>query len=225
MSLFYPTPYFSPPPPGARDLFVPVAPGVRLHARAYDSPEAKVNVIGFHGNGEVVSHYDDQAPAWAAIGACFAVIDYRGYGRSEGRPDTLNLVTDAVAAFTAVWEALPPRPTFAFGRSLGSVPLAEVACAFDRRLAGVILDSGAPRIPSAPELRPVEKLSRGSAPLLILHGADDQLLSPDGAREIHDRSVATDKTLVLLPGRGHNNVASSMDYWRAVRGFLAEHRY
>jgi len=42
-NLFYPRPFFAPPPPGARDLMVAVAPGVRLHARLHDDDRATIS--------------------------------------------------------------------------------------------------------------------------------------------------------------------------------------
>src|SRR5262249_2743812 len=93
-NLFYPRPFFT-SPPGARDLMLPVAPGVRLHARLHDATGAVAHIVLFHGNGEVVSDYDAAAPDFAQAGAALAVLDYRGYGRSEGHSTLRSLLADA----------------------------------------------------------------------------------------------------------------------------------
>src|SRR5262245_40875551 len=85
-TIFFPRRSFQPPPPGARDVRIEVAPAVALHARVHDAPGAVATIVLFHGNGEVVSDYDDSARDFAEAGAALAVVDYRGYGASDGRP-------------------------------------------------------------------------------------------------------------------------------------------
>jgi alpha-beta hydrolase superfamily lysophospholipase len=94
-TLFFPRPDFSPTPHGARDVMLEVEPGVHLHARIHEAPDAVAVVVLFHGNGEVVSDYDDAASRFAEAGGALAIIDFRGYGRSEGVPSLRDVVADA----------------------------------------------------------------------------------------------------------------------------------
>ena len=67
-SLFFPSPHVTPAPSGARDLRVEVAPGVGLHARLHHRDGTRAALLLFHGNGEVVSHYDEPAARFADAG-------------------------------------------------------------------------------------------------------------------------------------------------------------
>src|SRR5277367_4139832 len=106
-TIFFPRRSFVPPPPGARDVMLEVDPGVHVHARIHDHPGAVAVVVLFHGNGEVVSDYDNVAAGFADAGGALAVIDFRGYGRSEGAPNLRNLVGDARPALEALLPHLP----------------------------------------------------------------------------------------------------------------------
>ena len=170
--LFFPRADTSAPPPGATDTFID-----GLHVRRHGG--GLPMLLLFHGNGEVVADYDDQAARFAAAGASLAVMDYRGYGRSEGTPTLRGALEDAVT----ICEHL--KPAIVMGRSLGSACAAELYARGAARafviesgfvdLAALIRRRGlAPPTLSADELArfdPVPKLARGSAPLLVLHGA------------------------------------------------------
>jgi alpha-beta hydrolase superfamily lysophospholipase len=238
--VFFPRPSFAPPPPGARDTMVEVAPGVRLHARIHDAPGAVAALILFHGNGEVVSDYDAAAPRFADAGARFAVVDYRGYGRSEGRSTLATLYADACPAFEGVRAELARAgvalPVVVMGRSLGSACAAEIAHALPGAAAGFVFESGFSdvdafarrrRVPVDlfPEaaravLSPLHKLAASKAPLLVLHGERDRLLYPEEGRAAYEASGAADKQFVLVPGRGHNDVSFHPLYWEALAAFL-----
>src|SRR3990172_11975924 len=93
--VFYPRRDVSPPPPGAADYPIPVAPGVALACRLHTADKAAPTILFFHGNGEVMSDYDDIAPAYGRLGINLCVVDYRGYGASTGRPTIAAMLTDA----------------------------------------------------------------------------------------------------------------------------------
>jgi alpha-beta hydrolase superfamily lysophospholipase len=93
--LFYPrsTSFYSHP---AANDFLQEAGQDRIHLRVHIFPEAKASVLIFHGNGELVMHYDRIASQYRAMGLQLAAIDYRSYGMSTGKPTLQNSMTDAV---------------------------------------------------------------------------------------------------------------------------------
>lgn len=227
---FFPRDDVTPPPDGARDLRVPVD-GAELHVRLHRHTGAPTLLL-FHGNGEVVSDYDAVAPEFVRAGFDLAVVDFRGYGSSTGTPTLRTLLADAPRVLDAV-AAEVDVPLVVMGRSLGSAAALELYGRNDARIAGVVLESGfldLAELVRRRGLRPpvafgedeletfdgARKLCRGRAPLLVLHGAEDRAISPDEARQAH-RLAATDvKHLVLVPGRGHNDVSASPVYWDAL---------
>ncbi len=239
-TIFFPRPDFSPPPQGAHDVMLEVEPGVRLHARVHDAHGAVAVVVLFHGNGEVVSDYDGAAPQFAQAGGALAVVDFRGYGRSEGEPGLRHLVRDARPAFEGLLSDLArvgeARPVVVMGRSLGSACAVEVVRAVPELVAGVVFESGFSNLTGVARRRgiavervaeedlavlcPLRKLARTRTPLLVLHGAEDTLIAPEEGRAAFDASGAEDKRFVLIPGRGHNTVSHHPLYWEELTAFL-----
>ena len=68
------------------DLRIPLADGVVIGGRCHRADPAAVNVLFFHGNGEIAEDYDDLGPLFARRRINFLVADYRGYGASTGSP-------------------------------------------------------------------------------------------------------------------------------------------
>jgi len=238
---FFPRKDAGPPPRGAIDTSLRVANDVLLHARIHPAVDATVSLVLFHGNGEVVSDYDAFAPYFAEAGARLAVVDYRGYGRSEGSPDLRTTVSDAPKALDAIWpllaEGAPNLPMIVMGRSLGSMCAAELMRSSPRPVSGFIFESGFTDVLAFARRRgatfetldeadmailcPLRKLAGSKVPLLVLHGETDSLISANEARAAFTASGAEDKELVLVPGRGHNDVSFHPTYWSKMAAFVA----
>ena len=45
----------------ADEIFVEVEPNCKVHVRRHASPKAKFSLLFFHGNGEIVSDYNELA--------------------------------------------------------------------------------------------------------------------------------------------------------------------
>jgi alpha-beta hydrolase superfamily lysophospholipase len=107
MVLFHPRPEWqaSPTPINARDLMIPVTEGISIGGRFHFNQRSSPNLLFFHGNGEIVADYDDIAPLFNNIGLNFLAVDYRGYGRSTGKPTVTAMLRDShlIFQFTLTW--------------------------------------------------------------------------------------------------------------------------
>jgi len=230
-ALFYPRADTTPPPDGAVDHMIEVAPGIRVHVR-HHRRDAPCTLLLFHGNAEVVADYDEAAERFADAGASLAVADYRGYGASDGDPTLRDAIADArpiAAAFSGKLVVM--------GRSLGAAAAHELYADPPPNLLGVILESAfsdlvglvrrrglePPRTWSPRDLAtfdPTTKLARGKLPLLVLHGAEDDLVVPAEAKASLAAAGTDDKRLLLIPGHGHNDVSLGPSYWQALASFV-----
>ena len=230
-ALFYPRGDVSPAPRGARDVYVAV-PGARLHVRAHAAGHALPALLLFHGNGEVVADYDDAAERFARAGVSLVVADYRGYGASTGTPSLRHLIEDARVVADAV------QPAVVLGRSLGGAAAHELFARPVASMRAVVLESAfcdlgalirrrglAPPRAFTPDERavfdPADKLRRGTLPLLVLHGARDELIVPDEARQAYAAAGSQHKSLALIADRGHNDVSLAAAYWSELASFIA----
>src|SRR3989304_2696028 len=90
--IFYPRKDSAPCPGNAFDLSVRVTDGVSISCRFYTGQHEWPWVLFFHGNGEVVSDYDEISPFYHQGKMNLVVADYRGYGTSSGTPTLTDLV-------------------------------------------------------------------------------------------------------------------------------------
>jgi hypothetical protein len=161
------------------------------------------------------------------------VVDYRGYGQSSGAPSLRRAIEDA----PAVWRFARSQttlPLVVMGRSLGSACAAELAGALGQALAAAILESGFTDLRGVVRRRgieppaqfdadtlavfdPLPKWRRATAPVVVIHGSADTLIPPDEGRAAFDAAErAAARRLVLIEGRGHNDLSRDGAYWRAV---------
>ena len=133
--------------PASSRFLLKSSPAWSSAARLYPASAEAPAILYFHGNGEIAADYDFVAPAYTALGLTLLVIDYRGYGASDGTPTATNLLLDAVAVFEAASDVfednlLSPAQLYLMGRSLGSAAAIEVALQAGERMAGLIIESG-----------------------------------------------------------------------------------
>src|SRR5207237_10530036 len=103
-------------------------------------PGATAALVWSHRNGGNVASRADVVLALAARGVAVLAYDYRGYGRSEGRPSEPGVYLDAEAAYDSLrTRGVPAGRIVAFGESLGGAVAIRLATV--RACAGVVVVS------------------------------------------------------------------------------------
>jgi len=241
-ALFYPRQDTTALPVGAQDHGIEVETGVTLGARFFLTADpAAVNLLFFHGNGEVVGDYDDVGPQYNAQGVNFLAVDYRGYGHSTGTPTVSAMIQDAhrVLSWVLAWLAGEGRTghLVVMGRSLGSVSAIELA-ATEAAVAGLIVESGIAQtlplvrtlgldaqrlgIDEADGFGNLEKIALVQKPTYILHAQHDQIIPLLLAEELQSACGARSKEFQMIPGADHNNILALTGklYFQAIKQFL-----
>jgi uncharacterized protein len=239
--IFYPRDYHSKPTSSAFDKEIYVDEGVAITCRFYEGDDDWPWIVFFHGNGEVVSDYDNIAPLYTKHKLNLVVADYRGYGASGGSPTLTNLVHDAPIIFKAIKEEFSRRgrreDVWLMGRSLGSISALELAFHCPDQIRGLIIESGFPSITrlilhlgisaGAIELEPIYKacismVRKITTPTLIIHGEYDMLVPLREAEDLHKNIGTTDKELIIIPGADHNDImfVGFDEYFGAIQQFI-----
>jgi uncharacterized protein len=155
-----------------------------------NAPRAHLAVLVCHGNAGNISHRLDTCAAMLATGANVFLFDYRGYGRSKGRPSEEGTYCDAQAAYQWLRQrSFASTNIIAFGESLGGGVAAELAVR--EPVGGLVLQSTFTSIPDiAAELFPWlpvrwlgkirydtrTKLPRLHLPVLMMHSRLDEIV-------------------------------------------------
>ena len=227
------------PPPerlgltGCEDVRIATEDGVRLHGWFLAPPAGRppaALVLQFHGNAGNIVQRAWKLDLLARSGLASLVFDYRGYGRSEGRPSEAGLYADGRAAVRLARErALSlaaaagggrrALPVVYYGESLGCAVAIEMALE-DPPPAGLVLDAPftslaavgryhLPWLPAGLLLRArfdnLGKIGRVRVPLLVIHGERDCVIPISMGRTVFDAASAAPapRRFVAIPGADH----------------------
>jgi fermentation-respiration switch protein FrsA (DUF1100 family) len=210
--------------------------GERLHgwwlpARA----QRRGHVLLCHGNGGNIADRITHARLLTRAGFDVLLFDYRGYGRSSGKPSAEGTHRDALAAHAELLTRSEDHRVFYLGESLGGA--VALALALERPPAGLILQSTFtsvrdmarlhyPYVPQAlvPDVYPSIALIRDlRAPLMILHGERDDIVPASHAEALYD-AAPEPKRIQVFQRVGHNDLLSegAEEWEKAIAQFADE---
>jgi alpha-beta hydrolase superfamily lysophospholipase len=226
----------------AKDHLIPVEEGVSIGCRFYACRKDSPNILYFHGNGEIVSDYDEVAPLYQRIGVNLFVADYRGYGFSDGTPTLTSMIGDAHKIFNTFIEMLKQDDytgkIFIMGRSLGSASAIELTYHYQERIDGLIIESGfanmfellkylgfpteSLNLPKGTEAYHLSKIHSISIPTLVIHAEYDHIIPLREGKTIFD-NVSTDrKRMLIVPNANHNTImmVGMKKYFKVIEEFV-----
>ena len=217
------------------DVFLSTEDGLNIHGWYVPASESRGTVLFFHGNAGNISHRLDTITLLNGLSLDVLIIDYRGFGQSDGEPSEAGTYRDAEAAWRYLRETrgLGAEEIIVFGRSLGASIAAWLAS--EKTPAGLILEAGFSSITSMAKriypYLPVEWLSRFSydtrdyvsrirSPVLVSHSRSDNVV-PFAEGQAVFENAPDDKVFFELRG-GHNDgfIVSGMAYRNALDEFI-----
>jgi len=214
--------------PKGQNVFAQAADGTKVHAWHLPGPTGAPLVFYFGGNAEDVSWMLGEADAVPKVG--WLLVDYRGYGASEGSPSEAALVADALLWYDRF--SPQAKQIYVLGRSLGSGVAVRLAA--ERKVDALILvtpfdsmvEVGKRHYPYLPvslllkhRFDSVSLAPRITAPLLCLVAMRDSIIPPEHAKLLYD-AWAGPKRWVGLEGAGHNSTDDAANYWTSIVAFL-----
>ena len=202
------------------------------------SPDADLHtLLWFHGNAGNINHrLENIKMLHERVPVNVFIIDYRQYGRSEGKISEKGTYIDAGAALAHLHsrKEINQEKIIFFGRSLGSAVAVELALKEKCRALILetpftsILEMGKKLYPFLPvslllktKYDSLSKIRNIKVPILIMHGDKDDLVPFEHGKRLYDMANEP-KEFYTIPGAGHNDthIVGGDEYFDVIRNFV-----
>jgi uncharacterized protein len=220
------------------DVWLTASDGVKLHAWWIPDDKARFTFIAFHGNA---SNIANRAPTYEFLRSTHVsvfALEYRGYGRSEGKPSESGVYRDAEAAYEYLvnTKGIDRKAIISFGQSLGTAVAVHLAAR--HQVAGVVLEAPFPSASRIARnifwfLPGVSLLAHGQfdiqawlkeihALVLIVHCDQDPVIPFQFGQEVYDAALPP-KYFFQVKGYCHeeSSLIAPIQYRRALQEFLS----
>ncbi len=219
------------------DVWLEASDGVRIHGWYIPHPQPRGTLLFFHGNAGNIGDRLESIAIFHRLNLNVLIIDYHGYGKSEGSPGEAESYRDAEAAWRHLVEArsIPPETIALFGRSLGGCVAAWLAARVEP--AGLILESTFTSVPDmAAKVYPflpvrllarirldaLASLANVRAPVLVIHSAGDEIVPLAHGRALFDSAPEPKQFLQLRGGHNDGFLVSREVYLAGLSKFFQE---
>lgn len=210
---------------------------IQLDGWFIPAPEARGVVLFFHGNAGNISHRLDSLLLFNKLRLSTFIFDYRGYGRSQGKPSEQGMYRDAEAAWQYLTRerGILPQQIILFGRSLGAAVAAHLATLHTP--GALIMESCFTSVPDiAADVYPflparllsrlhfnaMEKLENVACPVLIAHGRNDEIIPYRHGRALYAAAKEPKRFLELRGGHNDGFLITGKAYRDGLDTFLSE---
>jgi uncharacterized protein len=227
------------------ERYIPTAEGVQLHGLLFKAdtavaareaaaprkqsdhgpdPYGRRLVFFLHGNAGAVNSWGEVAPTYTQLGYDVFVLDYRGYGKSGGRPrGEEQFFADVEAAYLQLLQEYEEQQVVVLGISLGSGPAAWLASRHQPAMLLLLTpyysltDMMRRTMPLVPTFllkypfRTHDYLPQVSAPVYLIHGTRDEVIPFDSSLKLQPFLKPGDR-LIPIEGEYHNSLHGSPRY-------------
>jgi fermentation-respiration switch protein FrsA (DUF1100 family) len=217
------------------DVWIPVGAGRKIHGWWVPAREPRYTLLFCHGNAGNITHRLDSIRQFHELRLSVFIFDYRGYGKSDGRPGETATYQDARAA----WEylvserRLPPGEIVLFGRSLGgavAIQLAGLVNPFALIVESCFtsaVDMGTKVYPWLPirlvrriHYNSMARIGDVSAPKLFIHSIDDETVPFGMGKRLYGRAPRPKQFLKIRGGHNDGFLVSEAIYNETIGNFL-----
>ncbi|XP_005997062.1 protein ABHD13 [Latimeria chalumnae] len=229
-------------------IFIRTKDGVHLHLilLRYTGDDAAYSptIIYFHGNAGNVGHRLPNALLMLVnLKVNVLLVDYRGYGKSEGEASEYGLYLDSEAVLDYVMTRpdIDKTKIILFGRSLGGAVAIHLASENPHRISAIMVENTFLSIPHMAstlfsffpmtylpfwcyknKFLSYRKITQVRIPSLFISGLSDQLIPPVMMKQLYELSPSRTKRLAIFPDGTHNDTWQCQGYFSALEQFIKE---
>jgi len=210
---------------------------VRLHGWYLPVKESKQALLFFHGNGGNISHRGESLKIFHSLGLNVLIIDYRGYGKSDGVMSEQGFYLDAMSAwqYLTAKRGFKPENIVIFGRSLGGAVATQLATQVDEKALIVestfssvndMVSMVMPLISKFIYLRysfNTEKIiNQVKSPILLMHSQDDEVVPYELGEKVFAAAKSPKYFFELYGGHNDGFMQNVNEYRQTLNWFITE---
>lgn len=208
--------------------FITTSDQVKISAFYLPRENCQRAILFIHGNAGNASHRIPDAWDLWDLDANVLLLDYRGYGLSEGKPTEKGIYLDGAAGldFLIQQKQFEPEHVILYGRSLGCAVAVELAAKAadnnNNKFAGILLATpftsgrdmadaiglGWLKFMIGNPFDTYTKIQNVKCPVMIIHGDKDEIVPYAMGKRLCEQVMdsGNDCEFVTVPGAGHNDL-------------------
>lgn len=214
------------------ELFIPAADGTKLHGILFKTKAPKGLIFYLHGNGGAIDSWGGIAQTYTRLGYDLFILDYRGYGKSEGTiQNEKQFYGDVQYAYNKLKEFYAEECITIIGYSIGTGAAAMLAAS--NKPVRLILQAPYyslkdivshlyPYLPTAIlkyKFETFRFIKKVQAPIVIFHGTKDEVIYFGSSLKLK-KLLKSDDVLIPLEEQGHNGITENFQYQLKLQNIL-----
>ena len=216
------------------EITINASDGIKLNALLFKATSKKGLIFYLHGNAGALDSWGHAADGYLDLNYDFFILDYRSYGKSEGKiKSEKQFFEDVQSSYDFMLQRYDEANIIIAGYSIGTAPATKLASDNNPKL--LILQapfynltemalSQYPFIPTAILKYKFETshfITSVKCPILIFHGQDDSLIPVSHSLKLKELLKPNDK-LFILPGLGHNGMNTDLNYHKQLKNAIRD---
>ncbi len=206
------------------ELSIPAGDGKKLSGLLFKADSAKGLIFYLHGNGGALNTWGTAAENYLKMRYDMFILDYRGYGKSEGEiTDEEQFYSDVQSAYNEMKKRYDEKKIVVVGYSIGTGSASMLASKNNPKLLVLqapyysLIDMMHQTYPFVPnfllkyKFETCEFIKKVKAPVMIFHGDADDIIYYGSSLKLKEHFKAIDK-LITLPGAGHKGMNVNATY-------------
>ena len=208
-----------------------------LHGLLFSKKDTNGLIFYLHGNAGSLEGWGEVAAVYLNLNYDVFLLDYRGYGKSEGKINSEDqLFSDVQTAYSEMLKLYDESQIVVLGYSIGTGPAAKVASTNNPKLLILqspyysltdVVNHTIPFIPSfllKYKLETYRYVKDCTMPIVLIHGDSDEVIPYSQSLKLQPMLKKSD-ILITLKGQPHNGMTFNPDYVRELKKILVSRRW
>ncbi|HLK27416.1 MAG TPA: alpha/beta fold hydrolase [Puia sp.] len=206
---------------------------ILLNGLLFKSQNSRGLIFYLHGNAGSSRTWGDVAKTYTDLNYDVFILDYRGYGKSEGKIESQNQIfEDLQTAYIELKKKYNEQNIIVLGYSIGTGPSAKLASSNNPKMLILqapyysltdMIKHTYPIIPAfllKYKFETNDYIKQSKMPIVIFHGDADEVIYYGSSVKLKENFKSTD-TLITLQGQGHNGITENPDYLKEIKRILS----